>query len=125
MTVPSKTWMRSLSPSTTRTWTRTVSPDLKVGTSLRSCSASIRSIGFMEPLLLSVAFQTVKDDGGGGTDRQVVVVARPADGLQNVVGAVQDLASEAPAGAEDEELRARVLAQPGAERIEAEPPAAV
>src|SRR2546427_4655262 len=91
MTVPSKTWMRSLSPSTTRTCTRTVSPGLNTGRSLRSCSASIRSIGFMESPLLSVAQYTVKHDGGRGADGEMVVVGGAPDRLEHVVGALEDL----------------------------------
>src|SRR5436190_14163460 len=43
MTTPEKTWIRSLSPSTTLVWTRTLSPTEKFGTSLRNCSDSILS----------------------------------------------------------------------------------
>jgi len=46
ITTPSYVWMRSRSPSMTRTWTRTVSPDEKSGRSSRSCAASISSIVF-------------------------------------------------------------------------------
>src|SRR2546422_7477199 len=85
ITEPSKTWMRSLSPSTTRTCTRTVSPGLKPGTSLRSCSASMRSIGFTSAPFLAGVAQAVKDDGGGAAHRKVVVLADPCDGLQHIV----------------------------------------
>src|SRR2546428_13228336 len=107
MTVPSKTWMRSLSPSTTRTCTRTVSPGLKGGT-LRSCSASMRSMGFMSEgaLLLAVATRTVKDDGRRAADREVVPTRHPADRLEHVVGAADHLLGEAPAGAAGQQARA-------------------
>src|SRR3989442_2030249 len=111
MTVPSKTWMRSLSPSTTRTCTRTVSPGLKGGTSLRSCSASMRSMGFIgqEALLLAVATHTVKDDGGSAADREVVPARHAADRLEHALGAPDPVLGEAPAGAEAEQLPAARL----------------
>src|SRR4051794_8141858 len=43
ITTPWKTWMRSRLPSVTRTWTFTVSPGRKSGTSLRREAASIES----------------------------------------------------------------------------------
>src|SRR5262245_39571134 len=46
MTMPSKIWMRSLSPSRTFTWTRTVSPDLIDGRSV-ICDFSTSSIALM------------------------------------------------------------------------------
>ena len=49
MTMPSKTWMRSLSPSRTFTCTRTVSPDFIAGRSV-SCAFSTISIALMRPL---------------------------------------------------------------------------
>src|SRR5262245_49497324 len=107
MTVPSKTWIRSLSPSTPRTWTRTVSPGLNVGTSLRSCSASIRSIGFVggligEQTLLAAPAETVKDYGGRRPDREVVPAVGAADGLEEVVDARQHLPGEPPSGPQNE-----------------------
>src|SRR5882724_11353774 len=96
MTVPSKTWMRSLTPSTTRTCTRTVSPGLNRGTSLRTCSASIWSIGFINLLLLSIAKQPVKDDRGGSADGEVVVAHRAPDRLEDVVGPPEDILGQAP-----------------------------
>src|SRR2546430_4667289 len=127
MTVPSKTWMRSLSPSTTRTCTRTVSPGLKGGTSLRSCSASMRSMGFIgqEPLVLAVATHTVKDDGGGAPDREVVPARHAADRLEHVVGASHHVLGEAPARAEDEQLGPappRPAPAPGGKREKPAPP---
>src|SRR5437016_1893888 len=126
MTVPSKTWMLSLSPSTTRTCTRTVSPGLKGGTSLRSCSASMRSMGFIgqEPFLLSVATHTVKDHGGGAADREVVPARHAADRLEHVVGASGHLLGEAPAGAQDQQLGPARLGQAPAQFGEGETPAA-
>src|SRR2546428_7339848 len=117
MTVPSKTWMRSLSPSTTRTCTRTVSPGLKGGTSLRSCSASMRSMGFIgqEPFLLAVATHTVKDDGGSAADREVVPARHAADRLQHVGGAAHHVLGDAPAGREDEQLGSVPLRRPAAQ----------
>src|SRR5262245_52082954 len=103
-TVPSNTWMRSLSPSTTRTWTRTVSPGLKAGTPLRSCSASTRSIGVMSLHVLSAAAQTVKDDGRGRANGQMVPAVVATDRLEHVVGPAEELAGEPPAGPQDEEL---------------------
>src|SRR5215204_6914922 len=47
MTLPWKTWTRSLLPSTTRTWTFTSSPGAKSGMSSRSDSLSMRSVAFM------------------------------------------------------------------------------
>src|SRR4051812_16308129 len=47
ITTPWNTWMRSRVPSTTRTWTLTVSPGLKAGTSSRRLPRSTRSVGFM------------------------------------------------------------------------------
>ena len=41
ITIPEKTWIRSLSPSTTRVWTRTVSPTENSSGSLRWSAASI------------------------------------------------------------------------------------
>src|ERR687898_165742 len=49
MTLPWKTWTRSLLPSTTRTWTFTSSPGAKSGMSSRSDSLSIRSVAFIAP----------------------------------------------------------------------------
>src|ERR1700704_327980 len=46
MTIPSKIWIRSLSPSRTFTCTRTVSPDLIAGRSV-SCDFSTSSIAPM------------------------------------------------------------------------------
>src|SRR6266853_3553086 len=43
ITTPEKIWMRSLSPSTTLVWTRTVSPTLNSAAFLRYCSDSILS----------------------------------------------------------------------------------
>src|SRR6058998_803643 len=125
MTVPSKTWMRSLSPSTTRTCTRTVSPGLKGGTSLRSCSASMRSMGFIgqEPFLLAVATHTVKDDGGSAADREVVPARHATDRLEHVVGASDHVLGEAPAGAEDEQLRSARLGQAPAQGGKGQTPA--
>src|SRR5438552_7327297 len=126
ITVPSKTWMRSLSPSTTRTCTRTVSPGLKGGNSLRSCSASMRSMGFIgqEPILLAVATHTVKDHGGGAADREVVPARHAADRLEHVVGASGHLLGEAPAGAQDQQLGPARLGQAPAQFGEGETPAA-
>src|SRR5438067_2183913 len=50
MTTPSKIWMRSLSPSRTFTWTRTVSPDFIAGRSA-NCDFSTSSIAPMIPRL--------------------------------------------------------------------------
>src|SRR5688500_13320466 len=50
MTMPSKIWMRSLSPSRTFTCTRTVSPDFMSGR-LVICAFSTSSIAVMVPLL--------------------------------------------------------------------------
>src|SRR5688500_6601534 len=50
ITMPSKTWMRSLSPSRTFTWTRTVSPARMSGRFVR-CVCSIVSIAFITVLL--------------------------------------------------------------------------
>src|SRR5713226_2747014 len=127
MTVPSKTWMRSLSPSTTRTCTRTVSPGLNAGRPLRSCSASIRSMGFMrvERSLLPVAAHTVKNDGGGAADREMVPARDAADGLEDVVGAPEHVLGEAPARAEDEQLRAAGLGEAPAQLGAGEAPPAV
>ena len=47
MTAPSKTWTRSRVPSTTRTWTLTVSPGANSGMSSRRLVASTMSVGFM------------------------------------------------------------------------------
>src|SRR5947209_18221498 len=47
ITAPWNTWMRSRLPSTTRTWTFTVSPGAKWGTSERRAVRSTRSVGFM------------------------------------------------------------------------------
>src|SRR2546421_5881385 len=44
ITMPVKIWTRSLSPSTTRVCTRTLSPTLKLLASLFSCSFSIASM---------------------------------------------------------------------------------
>src|SRR5262245_29226792 len=52
ITVPWKTWARSLSPSITRTCTRTVSPGRNSGTSGRACRASNFSISFIATSLL-------------------------------------------------------------------------
>src|SRR5687768_7006113 len=46
ITIPSKIWMRSLSPSRTLTWTRTVSPDFIAGRSA-SCDFSTSSIALI------------------------------------------------------------------------------
>src|SRR5213593_2882379 len=118
ITVPSKTWMRSLSPSTTRTCTRTVSPGLKAGTPLRSCSASMRSIGFMNHNLLSAGADTVKDDGRGRADRQMVPAVAATNRLEHVVGATEELLSEPPAGTEDEQLGPSLDGQARTERGE-------
>src|SRR4029453_13578257 len=48
ITMPSKIWMRSLSPSRTFTCTRTVSPDFMSGRSV-NCDFSTASIAFMTP----------------------------------------------------------------------------
>src|SRR5690348_10800546 len=132
MTVPSKTWMRSLSPSTTRTCTRTVSPGLKAGTPLRSCSASMRSIGFMalhprlaEPYLLTVRAQPVKDDGCRAPHREMVPAVRAADRLEEIVHSIQDLGGQTPSRPEDDELGARFLAQPPAQVGERQPATAL
>src|SRR5258708_18650522 len=53
ITTPSKTWMRSRVPSTTLTWTRTVSPLRRTGTSGFSCSRSSRSMMLMWGCLLA------------------------------------------------------------------------
>src|ERR687897_146060 len=47
MTTPWNTWTRSLEPSTTRTWTLSVSPGAKSGMSLRRLVWSTRSVGFI------------------------------------------------------------------------------
>src|ERR1017187_617146 len=47
MTAPWNTWTRSRVPSTTRTWTLTVSPGRNSGMSSRRLSRSIMSVGFM------------------------------------------------------------------------------
>src|SRR5215831_8510914 len=52
ITIPWKTCARSLSPSITRTWTRTVSPGRNSGTSGRACRASNFSKSFMGTSLL-------------------------------------------------------------------------
>ena len=53
ITVPSKTWMRSLPPSTTRADTLTVSPEASSGRSVRIWSATISSSTFtVGPFLL-------------------------------------------------------------------------
>src|SRR4051812_37219587 len=44
ITIPAKIWIRSLSPSTTRVWTRTPSPTLNLVRSVLNCSFSIASI---------------------------------------------------------------------------------
>src|SRR2546430_8118564 len=44
ITMPAKIWIRSLSPSTTRVWTRTPSPILNLVASVLNCSFSIASI---------------------------------------------------------------------------------
>src|SRR5262245_61965560 len=46
ITVPSKIWMRSLSPSRTLTWTRTVSPE-RIGGRFTICACSTVSIALM------------------------------------------------------------------------------
>src|SRR4051794_12482193 len=50
ITTPSKIWMRSLSPSRTFTWTRTVSPDFIAGRSV-NCVFSTSSMALMFLLL--------------------------------------------------------------------------
>src|SRR5215204_1427332 len=52
MTAPSKTCTRSRLPSTTRTWTLTVSPGAKSGTSSRRLAWSMRSVGCIVHVLL-------------------------------------------------------------------------
>src|SRR5215813_5912513 len=118
MTVPSKIWMRSLSPSTTRTCTFTVSPGRNAGRSLRSCSASMRSSGLMNPKGLPGGTNPVKDDGCGAANREVVVVAGSPNGLEPVVAAGEHLVSEAPARPEDEQDGLRVAREPSAEGLE-------
>src|ERR1041384_5312643 len=78
----------------------------------------------MESPLLSVAQYTVKHDGGRGAHREVVVVVDAADRLEHVVGTVEDLAREPPAGAEGHQLGRSVGAEAGAERVvpQANPP---
>ena len=54
MTMPSKIWMRSLSPSRTLTWTRTVSPDRIAGRFTRcGCSISLNRLHRPSPLTLA------------------------------------------------------------------------
>src|SRR5262245_46434844 len=50
ITTPSKTWMRSLSPSRTRTCTRTLSPGRNSGSSALASPPSIDSISLMRHL---------------------------------------------------------------------------
>src|SRR5688500_9323388 len=52
MTTPWKTWMRERLPSTTRTWTLTVSPGRKSGMSARNESASSASRVFISAVLM-------------------------------------------------------------------------
>src|SRR5262249_14860014 len=118
MTVPSKIWMRSLSPSTTRTCTFTVSPGRNAGRSLRSCSASMRSSGLMNLKGLPGGTNPVKDDGRRAADGEVVVVAGSLDRLEPVVAPGEHLGGEAPARAEDEQYRLRVAREPSAEGLE-------
>src|SRR5262249_22734970 len=56
--------------------------------------------------VLSAAAQTVKDDGRGGANREVVPPVAAADRLQDVVGPAEELAGEPPAGPQDEQLGA-------------------
>src|SRR5262245_28231651 len=118
MTTPSKTWMRSFSPSTTLTCTLTVSPGWTSGTSVRCCSCSIFSTMFMAVLAvpgwrrkrnpLPGGTQSVKDDGRRGPDRQVVVVARPDDGLEGHVHPPHHLRRQPPARPEKDQIGARI-----------------
>src|SRR6266581_7443090 len=52
MTAPWNTWILCRFPSTTRTWTRTVSPGANAGMSSRRLSRSTRSVGFTARRLL-------------------------------------------------------------------------
>src|SRR3712207_1312443 len=54
ITTPWNTWTRSRLPSTTRTWTFSVSPGEKAGTSSRRLARSTRSVGFMARGLLQL-----------------------------------------------------------------------
>src|SRR5256714_7165680 len=63
MTTPSKIWMRSLSPSRTRTCTRTVSPDRIAGRSV-SCVFSTSSIALISKLLQNRLFLVVQTRAG-------------------------------------------------------------
>src|SRR5687767_6496443 len=56
MTTPWKTWMRERLPSTTRTWTLTVSPGRNSGMSSRNESASSASRVFISAVLSSRQF---------------------------------------------------------------------
>src|SRR5262245_39151669 len=75
----------------------------------------------MNLLFLSVAKQTVKDDRGGGTNREVVVARRPPDGLENVVRPAKDVLGQPPAGPQHENLRADGTGEALTQRRERQP----
>src|SRR5262249_12650449 len=119
--------MRSFSPSTPFTWTRTVSPALRSGTLALSCSASILSMRFAMAMPLRPrgwkfrnpstlpknspeekgsgrARQPIQHDRRGCPYGQVVVAGNPTDRLEDQVGALEDLLREAPAGPENQHV---------------------
>src|SRR5664279_5130391 len=76
MTTPWNTWIRDLLPSTTRTWTLSVSPGRNSGRSERSEPASRKSSVFTGGLFLQVPQVThgVAARGGVGTDRKARIL---------------------------------------------------
>src|SRR6267142_1608337 len=60
MTTPAKTWMRSLSPSTTLVCTLTESPTPNFASSLRYCSDSIFSCNAWFIIFLNFLFQQIR-----------------------------------------------------------------
>src|SRR4029450_6663974 len=78
MTTPWKTWMRERLPSTTRTWTLTVSPGRNSGMSSRNESASSASRVFISAVLSSSGRSFGADSGKPG---------RPNLWLRPLVGA--------------------------------------
>src|SRR5690606_35421978 len=82
MTTPWKTWTRSREPSTTRTWTFSVSPAANSGMSSRRLAWSTRSVEFMARHAPGVGFLGTVRGKRGRT------AARPRDGSGYVRGRV-------------------------------------
>ena len=86
MTTPWNGWMRSLVPSTTLTWTFSVSPGANWGMSSRRLSASMMSVGFMARLSAVVCRQPRAPGRSPSPPRAVPVTPRQPEAQAYLVG---------------------------------------